>query len=276
MPNKVTYEKEAEDFLATKLSILGDNDLLKLKLGDFAKFLPEEESPDSISKEAVAFLAKLFESLGVQTEPRLRKGIVQRSFSNPIFLYRCSGDFDHSTQHFKQGLLMVRLAVITALSDGDAADDELEEIKKIIWGQNIFSLPEKKSLYAKASYLMLHDYEEDERGRDYRRKFLSKTSFLEKFAELEAFHALRMLELAKDIVIADHFLDRGELKLLQEMYKIVGLSARSTESDLLKYANEKHILLETFRAKISETSGDNDNDDFGDVLGELLAEFDDF
>ena len=94
---------------------------------------------------------------------------------------------------------------------------------------------------------------------------------MERIQELNPVTAGRLLTIAKDVAIADGFIHRSELIFLQDMYRVLGLPARSARSDLETYANEKFIDLKS--RGIVEYPTEDQLDEVDDLLGDLILDF---
>lgn len=257
-------------FIGTLNAELTKNDFIQMSFDDFMEFIPYYNGEYKIDEESIKYLAEYFEKFSIETEPRIRKGITKHRIDSPILLYKCTGQFDHKTVSYRNGFLVVRMAVIMALSDGVASDAELKKIKRIIWGFNFLTLTEKKALYVKANYLVLtKNHVED----NYRRIAINRIGFIAKLPEVSQSTSMMLLNVAMDIAIADGVILQAELRLLKDMYKALDMSVRSAEPDLRKYADNQFIKI---RQKDEEELFDeNQLDEVDDILGDLIMDFDD-
>jgi len=254
---------------------LSEADILQVKLGDFVEYVPMYAGGAELIPESIQYIASALVESGVSSEPRIRKGILSRSIDSPIFIYKSgSDDIDHHASGYRHGLLVVRVAAIMARADGSSSDEEIGKIEKLVWDMNYLSSLEKRALFAKANHFLSLEYESGGRAREFIMLALNRKALLDKIPEMSVSTSASLLKVAKDIAIADGYLDRGELKLLQEMYRALGLSARGTKRDLEAYAKEQYVSL------ISQTSVDVipevELDEIDNILGDLFIDFDEF
>jgi len=259
-------------FIELIVKDLPEEEFLKCKFETFLPYLPSIEDSDEMSKEAITILADCFKEKGVQSEPRISRGYVKRAIESPIYIYKCSNDFDHTADNYRKALLQLRMSVVMALSDNEVAEEELASIKTMLWSIAYLSRPEKMALWVKAQYLVLSNHEIDERLRDYRKKLISQQSFIETFEELERPLALKLLTVAKDIAISDGYIEKGEVWILRKMYKALDLPTRSVEKDLIEHAKKNHVYLKNNNEEY-ETTTNIDDDEAMDLLGDILLDF---
>ena len=253
---------------------LKTDDLVKLSFEDLAAHIPYYNGEYELDKESISYLSSHFEKHFLDSEPRIRKGYVKHLIDSPIFIYKCDGSFDHHSNSYRHGFLMVRVAVVMSIIDGIIDSQELTQIRRMIWNMEFLSLTAKISLFAKANYFMAEGGELDAQEKDYKRMAISRSKLIERIPSLSEPTAKAFLKVAKDVAIADGFLDREELTFLQDIYRALGLSARGTKSDLKKYAETKHIDIEDLSS--NKLIPEAELDEFDNVLGDLLFDYDDF
>lgn len=266
--------KSSPDYLDQVFERLEKKDFIKLRFENFIDYFPYYDGGEKIDKESIVFLSEQFEKQSLESEPRIRQGIMNHNIISPIFVYRNVGSCDYHSLSYRNAFLMVRMGVIMAKVDGVADDQEILKIKNLIWNMRNLSIMEKSSLYVKANYFIDAENETDGRTRNYIRIALNRDALIEKLPELSQSASNAILKVAKDIAIADGFLERGELRLLQDIYKCLGMSARSTKPDLERYAAEKYIGLQA--QKKNDLMSKVELDEIDDLLGDLLLDFDGF
>jgi len=269
MKNISKSDSALSKFIRTLDERLTKNDFLQMSFEDFIEFIPYYDGEYEIDGEAIEYLADYFGKLNIETEPRIRKGFTKRRIDSPILLYKCAGKFNHKTVSYRNGFLIVRMAVIMALSDGAASDVEMIKIRRIIWRLDFLTLAEKKALYVKANYFVL-----TKNGAEvkYRRIAVDKVVFIEKLPEISPSISMMLVKVAKDIAIADGVIQQSELRLLKDMYKALDMSVRSAESDLKKYADDQFIEIRSINKE--ELFHENQLDEVDDILGDLIMDFD--
>lgn len=274
MTNNYDSQEKLDVYLQGLQEKLESLDVIELHFEDFTNYLPFYEGDFEIDKESISYLSKKFKENYLDSEPRIRSGIIKRAIDSPIILYKGDGSLSYKSPGYRNGLLMVRMAVIMSKVDGKIADDEITAIKKLIWDMSFLSLMEKRGLYAKAIYFISSGQKYDERARDYIRAALCRDTLIEKIPDLSSGSARRLIEIAKCIAVADGFLERSELSLLQDMYRALGLPVRSAKSDLEKCAADKYIQIKSRDKK--DLVSEKELDEMDDILGDLLLDFDDF
>lgn len=250
------------------------DELVKLSFGDLATHIPIYNGEYVLDKESIAYLSSHFEKHFLDSEPRIRKGYIKHEIGSPIFLYKCDGSFEHDSNSYRHAFLMVRVAVIMSIIDGVIDNQELLQIRRMIWAMDYLPVTAKISLYAKANYFMTETSDLDSQEREYKRMVVNRSKIVERIPDLSEATAKSLLKVAKDIAVADGFLDREELTFLQDIYRALGLSARGTKSDLIKHATNKHITIEDLST--NKFIPEVELDDFDNVLGDLLFDYDDF
>ena len=272
------YNRELSVFLKEIYNQLGTKDFIKIKFEDFMKFLPVIEKTDVLDKDSISYISDHIHRELLESEPKISQGFISRHVESPLYLFRSSGPFDHSSTGYKQGLLMVRMAVIMSFADGSVAESEISTIKEVIWGIDWLSDLEKISLFAKANYLINPGLEIDGGTSAYNKIALSRTLLLESISKLSQQSSMSIIQVAQDVAIADSFLDRGEITLLQDIYKVLEMSVRSVQGDLTRYAAKKHIYLGSGAVKNRNEYlvPEEEIAEIEDVLGDLLLDFDEF
>lgn len=266
--------KGIDGYLEMIQSKIEKEDVIELSFEDFTDYIPYYDGEFEVNKESISYLAKKLTEHYLDSEPRIRKGFVKRAIDTPILLYKGDGSLNCKSSIYRNGLLMVRIAVIMAKVDGQTADEEIKAIKKLIWDMGVLSLMEKRALYAKAIYLLSSGQKYDEHARDYVRAALDRETLIEKIPELSSGVANRILEISKEVAVADGFLERSELRFLQDIYSALGLSPRSAKPDLEKYAAEKYMDIKSRDTR--DIIPEKDLDEMDDILGDLLLDFDEF
>jgi len=130
--------------LQQKLAV---DDYARLTFDDFVEYIPFYDGGDVLDKDSISYLSSKFEEYSLESEPRIRQGYIKHHVNSPIFVYKSSGEFDHRSNSYRHGLIMVRMAVIMATADGNVDEKEVSKIKNMIWGMNILSITEKKALW---------------------------------------------------------------------------------------------------------------------------------
>ena len=257
---------------------LDSEDFIKIKFEDFLEFLPNIEKTDVLDKDSISYISDYLHKELLESEPKINRGFVERHVESPIYLFKNTGPFDHTAIRYKQGLLMVRMAVIMAFADGSVSEDELLTIKEVIWDMDWLSSMEKRSLFAKANYLITPGLAIDERTATYNKISLNREILVKKVSELSQKSASFIIQVAQDVAIADGFLDKGEISLLQDIYRVLEMSVRSVQGDLTRHAAKKHLYVTSGSVKNrnEDLIPETEMGEIEDVLGDLLLDFDEF
>tara|TARA_B100000795_G_scaffold258618_1_gene232830 strand:- start:5126 stop:5956 length:831 start_codon:yes stop_codon:yes gene_type:complete len=265
-------------FLKKIKTLLETEDLVKVKFEDFVKFLPEVEQTGVLDKRSIIYIAEHLKAEQLNTEPKISQGYVSRHVESPLYIFKQEDIFDHSSLGYKQALLMVRMAVIMAFADGSTDDGEILTIKEVIWDIHWLSTSEKISLLAKASYLIEPGLEIDDRTALYSKTSLSKTLLLQSLIKLDTESAKQIIHVAKDVAVSDKFLAKGEITLLQDMYRVLEMSVRSVEKDLVNHAAKNHEYVSRHSNKREDELliEEPDINLTADILDDLISEFEDF
>tara|TARA_R110002094_G_scaffold42357_8_gene54658 strand:+ start:988 stop:1794 length:807 start_codon:yes stop_codon:yes gene_type:complete len=227
--------------------------------GDFVELLPSYEGGVRLCKEGQEELAAFFETHLLASIPQVHRGTVVRTLSSPIVVFQDSGLIDKSSESFRYASMVTKAAAVMAKSDSVVSEEESSRVLERVEGLPYLTADQKLYLKALSLYLL-----SSETRRDLLVKKVSDAS-----------PALRntIVEVAMDIAIADGVLEEAEVGFLQDLYRAFDMDVRSARKDLEKYAREHYIVLEKRREATANLS-ENTIDEFDDVLGDLLTEFD--
>ena len=243
------------DSLNAQLRAIG----LKLMcFGDFSELLPSYEGAVHLCKESQEELAAFFEAHSLASIPQVHRGTVVRTLSSPIVIFPDSGLTDKSSESFRYASLVTKVAAVMAKSDSVVSEEESSRVLARVDGLPYLTANQKLYLKAQSLYLLSSGTRRD--------LLIGKVS--------EASPALKstIVEVAMDIAIADGVLEEAEVGFLQDLYRAFDMDARSARKDLEKYAREHYVVLEK-RSEATVHLSDSTIDEFDDVLGDLLTEF---
>ena len=253
---------------------LQTEDYLKLSFGEFIDYLPVLQSGNELEQEAIIYLAEIFHQNGLSSEPRIGHGLIKRTLDSPLYIYSNPGSLDIHSVSYRQGVLMLRMAVLMSKVDGAVDDTEALVTLNFVRKMNYLTKIEKGALLAKANYFLDSGQKYDEPSREYIRLALNKENLIFKLPEMSKTASSIVLKIAKDIAIADGHIGRSELILLQDMYKALNMSARSVKSDLEKYAQKNYMEIKFWNK--DNLIQDKEFDEIDDVLGSILDDFDEY
>lgn len=265
---------ELEEVLVGLAEQLESNEVIKLYFEDFAKLIPSYRGDFELDSEAIRYLSEHFQKFSIESEPRVRRGIFKRQISSPIYIYKSLEEIDHLSLSYKHGLLVVRMAALMALVDRNVEESEVHTIRAMIWEMQFLSSCEKRALYAKAKYIIDAGNELGSHGIKHKKLLLNRNAIIERLSQLSISASTVILDVAKEVAIADNKLEQSETNLLRELYRALGMNVRSVNKDLQEYAKSKNVVIknQTKNGLITESQ----IEEIEDVLGELLLDFEDF
>jgi hypothetical protein len=210
----------------------------------------------------------------LETHPRIRDGFINLGLESPLLLFSAHGDFDHKSENYRYGLLLVQVAVIFARIDGHIADLEISQIERMLVGLSFLSKREKTELTAQAHYYLSISASVggSEQVRKHIRVCLSKDFALKRMSLLSDAAKSTLIEVAKSVVTADGIIQKNEVEFLQDMYREFGKSARSVRPELERFANEHYIPIHN--ENIRDNIETEILEEIDDLLGGLISEFD--
>lgn len=214
--------------------------LINKKLYDFFEYLPDiyDDSGQFVCKEGIRAISELLDKFNLLSVPRMHLGYVSRRLDSTIIIFSKNDDVNYSSNYFKYGSLVVRVLVILAKSDGNVDSVEKEKISSLIQGFSFVNGTEINALKAKAICLI----EEIS---------LFKTDYYEyyinKIVDLGVKSQQVIIDLIKDVIVCDGYIDNSEIKFLRELYNALDIPTDNLRNDLTHYANTKKIKLRKFK-----------------------------
>ncbi len=270
--NEVKPALDLDEYLAEIARLLDSEIIIDRSFESVARLIPTYETDSVLHQNDIKFLAKRLGTHGLRTEPKLSSGFVERAVDAPLFFYKDLGEIDFNSKLYKFARLVTQVAVIMARADHVVVEEELNTIQRIIWKIKGISHGEKVFLLAKAKYLLVIGDAYDEKYRDYIRIALSKENALEKMRLLSNTGQREILNVAKDIAIADGFLCYGELKFIKDMYHMMELPLRRARKDIEEHAENQLISLK-HEGQEADMFGGEISDEVENVLGDLFEDF---
>ena len=265
-----------EDYIgAVSVELNTQKVVLKL-FSDLSSKIPIYTGRDFLQKEELCFLAEKIEAANLCTMPKISQGNIERGIDSPLLFYPNLGEVNFDSQFYKYARLVVQISVVMARADNQVDISEAEEVERLIWRQKGIGEKERLFLLAKAKYFLAIEGAYDERYRDYVKIALSQKTTIKKMEELSDSAKRSLLEVAKEIAVADGYLDQKELNFIKDIYRIMGLSVRSAKKDVEDYAKARYINLDTASNKTIDLFENDIFEELDDVLGDLLSDFEDF
>ncbi len=248
--------------------------IVEKSFGDLALKLPTYTADGVLHRDDIEYLARTIGGFGLSTEPKLSLGFIERGIDAPIIFYLDKGEVHFDSSSYKYARIVVQVAVIMARADKEVDSEEVNSIDTLIWKQKGITNQEKIFLQAKAKYLLAIDGAYDEQYRDYMKIALNKQSTIKKMEGLSESAILGLLEVAKEVAVADGHLDLKELGFIQDIYRVLGVHARKAKKDIESFAKSRYIDLEKESCKTGSLFDEQIFDEIDDVVGDLLADFD--
>jgi hypothetical protein len=176
----------------------------------------------------------------------------------PLVIFKKSSSLDRQNSNIKYALLVGKIAAAMAKVDGEIDQEEIQQIRKNIYKLSFLSESEKYRVFIRSVYALQQNY--------------SKEEIMKSFSLLPDKAKIQALTIAKDIAIADHYINRSERLFLYEFYRLCDLPTNTVDSDLKAHAKNKSVLLNA--NKKSDFVEDTDfKFEVDDTFDEMLAEF---
>jgi len=266
-------EAALDEYLDEVVILLRSEIVVTRSFENVARLITSFEADSALHQNDIQFLSKKLQAHKLRTEPKLSVGFIERAIDAPLLFYKDEGEINFNSNFYKFARMVTQVAVIMARADNVIAEEELDAIEMLLWKVKGITNRERTFLLAKAKYLLIIDNAYDEQYRDYIRIALSKENTIQKMNLLSLAAKKELLEVAKDIAIADSFLHQSELAFIKELYRVMGLPVRSAKKDIEEHAKNKFINLEHESQQVSDMFEDEVFDEIEDLLGELLEDF---
>ncbi|PKH87322.1 tellurite resistance TerB family protein [Colwellia sp. Bg11-28] len=217
------------------------------------------ETPSGIDE-----FKELLSNSGLECFPKIVNGTVaniEKSLTAiPLVIFNKGIPLQKDKSEIKYALLVGKIAAVMAKVDGEIVQEEVWQIRKDIYKLSFLSESEKYRVFIRSVYaLQLKS---------------SKEELMEDFSILSAKAKKQALRIAQDIAISDHYIDRNEILLLSELYRLSELPTNTMTKDLREHAKNKNVTLEgknTPKQEEPELVIELD-----DSFEEMLSEFENF
>jgi tellurite resistance protein len=226
-----------------------------------------------LDQNDLAFLNECFQEYGLASYPKLVAAYARRGVDTPVLIYKNCSSSGPKSNNYHYGVLIVQVAAIFARIDGVIEEDEVQHIRRVVKSLDFLPEFERIELTARAYYYILGSPEMagSPHLRDYLRTSLDRTLILKRLEKLTRGAQERIVEIAKGVITSDSVIRRCEVELLQDIYRLLGISARSAKSDLEAFAKGHHILIFDNSPSVAK----NDSIELEDVLSDLLFDYED-
>ncbi|MBE8232407.1 MAG: TerB family tellurite resistance protein [Endozoicomonadaceae bacterium] len=179
----------------------------------------------------------------------------------PIVIFNKGSRLKRNNSDIRYALLVGKIAAAMAKVDGEVNQEEIQQIRQDIYTLSFLSESEKYRVFIRSVYA-LHQKS-------------SKEEIMQDFALLSTKAKKQALNIAKDIVIADHYINRNERLFLYEFYRLSDLPTNTVYRDLRTHAKNKNVVLESNDLRTKEAEPDLVVE-LDDSFDQMLAEFENF
>lgn len=207
---------------------------------------------------------ELLSNSGLECFPKIVNGTVanieKSLIAVPLIIFNKGVPLQKTKSDIKYALLVGKIAAVMAKVDGEIVQEEVRQIRTDIYKLSFLSESEKYRVFIRTVYAL--------------QQKSSKEKLMEDFSILPAKAKLQALNIAKDIAIADHYINRNERLFLYELYRLSNLPTNTVDKDLKAHAKNKNVALEgknTQKAEEPELVIELD-----DSFEQMLSEFENF
>ena len=183
------------------------------------------QKPDRFSKKESVLLAQVLEKNGFGMEPDVRFSGLKPSPDEQLAVFRQNGDAPTApSPAFEAAALVMRLAAMVSAADGEISSAEEQELEQHIETSLSLEAGERRRLHAHKEWQLKHD-----RGM---------AGLKSQIEGLSGSQRETIGEFLVTIAAADGHIDPGEVKILQKLYKQLGLDPDRVVSDLHGVSSE--------------------------------------
>jgi len=177
------------------------------------------QKPDRLSKKESVLLAQLLEKMGFGMEPDVRFSGLKPGPEEHLAVFRQDHDAPAApSSAFEAAALVMRLAAMVSGADGEVSSAEEQQLEQHIETSLSLEAGERNRLHAHKEWQLRHD-----RGM---------AGLKAQIEELSESQRETIGEYLVTIAAADGHIDPGEVKILQKLYKQLGLDPERVVSDL--------------------------------------------
>lgn len=185
---------------------------------DLLAHFPTSKS-DQLSKKEAVLLVQLLEKLGMGVEPDVRFTGIKPKPADKLVIFRQGEDAPSApTQAYEAATLVLRLAAMVSAADGEVSAEEKQHLEQHIEKRLSLEPAERLRLRAHLHWLLQHDQ--------------GMAGLAPKLDGLAAPQKASIGQYLITVAAADGRIDPGEVKLLQKLYKRLGLDPESVVSDI--------------------------------------------
>lgn len=194
---------------STLESHLDGNDIALLPVQDVLQHFPIQK-PDRFSKKEAVLFAQLLEKVRLGMEPDVRfTEITPRPDEHCVVFKQDTDAPSAPSQAYEAATLLMRMATMVSAADGEISPEERRHLEQHIEASLSLEPGERRRLHAHLQWLLAHE-----------RDMAGLKSKLEALAEPQRETIGQYLV---TVAAADGHIDPGEVKILQKLYRRLGL-----------------------------------------------------
>jgi len=168
------------------------------------------QKPERFSKKEAVLLAQLLESLHLGMEPDVRFTGIKPRPDEQFVVFKQDADAPSApSQAYEAATLLMRMATMVSAADGEISPEERQHLEQHIETSLSLEPGERRRLHAHLKWLLAHD-----------QNMAGLKSKLETLAEPQRETIGQYLV---TVAAADGYIDPGEVKILQKLYRRLGL-----------------------------------------------------
>ena len=207
-----------EALRATVEHYVNDRDWAFIPTSGLLEHFPVQK-PDRLSKKECVLLAQLLEKIGFGMEPDVRFSGLKPGLDEQLAVFRRDPDAPTApSPAFEAAALVMRLAAMVSAADGEVSAAEEQQLEQHIEASLALEAGERRRLHAHKEWQLRHD-----RGM---------AGLKAQIEELSSSQRETIGEYLVTIAAADGHIDPGEVKILQKLYKQLGLDPERVVSDV--------------------------------------------
>lgn len=217
------------------------------------------------TKDGINEFKELLSNSDLECFPKIVNGTIaniERSLvAVPLVIFKKSKPLDRQDNNVKYALLVGKIAAAMAKVDGEIDHEEIQQLRRNIYKLSFLSESEKYRVFIRSVYAL--------------QQKSSKEEIMKSFSLLPTKAKIQALNIAKDIAIADHYINRNEKLFLHEFYRLSDMPTNTIDRDLKAHAKYQNVLIEDNKKRdvVKESALIIEIDDSFD---QMLAEFESF
>jgi len=198
-----------ESLRTTLASHIDGNDSALLPVQAVLHHFPIQK-PDRFSKKEAVLLAQLLEKVNLGMEPDVRFAGIKLRPDEQFVVFKQNADAPSApSQAYEAATLLMRMATMVSAADGDISPEERQHLEQHIEASLSLEPGERRRLHAHLHWLLAHEH-----------NMAGLKSKLENLAEPQRETIGQYLV---TVAAADGYIDPCEVKILEKLYRRLGL-----------------------------------------------------